>query len=1043
MLILMSVQVFAATSETSEQSQIGATQQKKISGKVNDNSGNPIPGATVIVKGSTKGSITDANGNYSLTNVPPNAVIVFSFIGMKTVETKVGNLNTIDAVLTDETIDIDEVVAVGYATQKKTTLTGAVSTVKSDDLVITKNENVVNMLTGKMPGVRVVQKSSAPGAYDTTIDIRGMGNPLFVIDGVTRDKDYFARMDPQEIESISVLKDGSAAIYGLRAANGVMLITTKSGTAQAGKVDFTYSGNYTMQQFLYVPQGVSALDYMALRNESTFQNFNNNYLVRQNPYFTQAQMQPYIDGKPSYNWMDAVFNKSTPEQQHNFSINGGSDKLRYFMSLGYSNQEGSYKSGGYNSDKWNFRSTVDAQITNRLKAKVTIGAIIDETNQPNGTGWSTYKNTWLLRPDAPIYANDNPDYLNGDASLLYDGHNMVAEVDPSKVGYNISKTRRLNGSLQLTYDIPGVKGLSARGSYDYALYLPDFTTYKSTYNLFVYNPGTAVYATAPKNAPSSIQRSGNFNNDTDMQLGLNYAGKFGKHDFKSFLIFEEAYSTWDSFTAYRELLIASQYLFAGEALNQNATGGTPGDRLSQSIIGSANYDYAGKYLFDFKFRYDGSSRFPQGKRWGFFPSLSAGWRLSEENFIKENLPMVSNLKLRASYGEMGDDGSASNYPPTLGYGLTNNIGWQFNEVLNGGLQPQAIPNPNLTWYHIKMYNLALDFGILKNKLSGTFELYRRDRTGLLATSGEVIPGTVGANLPQENLNADRNFGWELNLDYRNKINNINYFISPQISATRSMRTKWLETTANNQYDYWRNRTSGRYNNIWWGNESAHMFTSLEEIRNNNIPMGQGATPGDWILNDWNGDGVVNGSDDHPIANKGLPVFNYAVNTGASWKNFDMALNFQGSYGVYVQYGEVLIEALAFGGNQTLSYFMDRWHPTDPNADYFSPATKWIPGFFPVTGHDGRRTGTNLVQNASYMRLKTLELGYTLPKNILSKAGVKSLRIYLSGYNLLTFTPLKNVDPERPGSDGGASTNSIDIYNYPVNKTYTLGASIKF
>jgi len=1043
LLILMSLQVSANYSKSEGASQAEALQQSKITGTVNDNTGKPVPGATVLVKGTTNGTTTDTNGNYTLGNVPPNSVVVFSFVGMTTVEIKVGKQNSIHAVLEDESIGIEEVVAVGYGTQKKATLTGSVSTVKSNDLVITKNENVVNMLTGKMPGVRVVQKSSAPGAYDTTIDIRGMGTPLFVIDGVTRDQGYFARMDPQEIESISVLKDGSAAIYGLRAANGVMLITTKSGTSQAGKVDFTYSGNYTMQQFLYVPQGVSALEYMTLRNESTFQNFNNNYLVRQNPYFTQAQMQPYIDGKPSYNWMDAVFNKTTPEQQHNFSINGGSDKLRYFMSLGYAKQEGSYKGGGYNNNRWNFRSTVDAQITKDLKARVTIGAIMDQTNQPNGTGWSTYKAAWLSRPDAPFYANDNPDYLNGEPSLLYDGRNMIAEVSADKVGYNISKTRRLNGSLQLTYDIPGVKGLSAKGSYDYATSLPDNTSYKSTYNLFVYNASTATYTTAPKNAPSSIQRSANFNVDTDMQLGLYYKNKFGKHDFNSFLIFEEAYSTWDSFAAYRELLINSQYLFAGEALNQSATGGTPGDRLSQSVIGSMSYDYSGKYMFDFKFRYDGSSRFPNGKRFGFFPSLAAAWRLSEESFIKDNITAISNLKLRASYGEMGDDGSASNYPPTLGYSLTNNIGWQLSDVLNGGLQAQSLPNPNLTWYHIKSYNLALDFGVLKNTLSGTFEVYRRDRTGLLATSAEVIPGTVGASLPQANLNADRNFGWELNLDYRNHINNFNYFISPQISGTRSMRTKWLETTANNQFDYWRNRTSGRYNNIWWGNESQHMFTSLEEIRNNKLPMGQGATPGDWILNDWNGDGVVDGNDTHPIANTGLPFFNYAINTGGAWKNFDLAMNFQGSYGVFVQYGEVLTEALAFGGQQTLSYFMDRWRPADPNADNFSTATQWIPGFFPVTGHDGQRTGTNLVQNASYIRLKTLELGYTLPKNVLSKAGIKSLRIYLSGYNLLTFTGLKFVDPERPGSAGGASTNSVDIYNYPVNKTYTLGASIKF
>jgi TonB-linked SusC/RagA family outer membrane protein len=626
---------------------------------------------------------------------------------------------------------------------------------------------------------------------------------------------------------------------------------------------------------------------------------------------------------------------------------------------------------------------------------------------------------------------------------------MVAQVNSNIVGTTTNKSRRINGSLQLTYDIPGIKGLSAKGSYDYALSLPENSAYKSSYNLYVYNQSTDVYATAPKNAPSTITRNANFNYDTDMQLGLNYNTKFGNHDIKSFLIYEEAYSNWDSFQAYRELLIASQYLFAGEALNQSATGGTPGDRLSQSVIGSVNYDFSGKYLFDFKFRYDGSSRFPNGSRWGFFPSFSAGWRLSEENFIKENLPTISNLKLRASYGEMGDDGSASNYPPTLGFSIapatgSGSVGWMFNDALNGGVTAQAIPNPNLTWYHIKMYNLALDFGILKNKLNGTFEIYRRDRTGLLATSSSVVPGTVGANLPQENLNADRNFGWEFSLNFRDKIRDVSYYISPQISSTRSMRTKWLETTANNQYDYWRNRTSGRYNEIWWGNESVHMFTSLDEIRNSTLPMGQGATPGDWILNDWNGDGVINASDEHPIATNGLPKFNYGINLGASWKDFDLAMNLQGAYGVYVQYGELLVSPLPFNGQQTLSYFLDRWRPEDPNADYFSTATKWIPGFFPVTTHDGRRTGSNLVQDASYIRMKTLELGYTLPKRLLSKTGIKNLRIYLSGYNLLTFTGLKNADPERGGDNPAInSTPYVDYYSYPVNKTYTLGASIKF
>ncbi|MBN2639534.1 MAG: TonB-dependent receptor [Bacteroidales bacterium] len=1020
------------------------SQNRAISGRILDSSGERVPGATVLVKGTTTGTISDVNGDFSI-NVPEGkgTTLIFSFIGFIPQEIEIGSKSNINVFLSPDNIGLEEVVAVGYGTQKKATVTGSVASIRNEELIKTKTENVVNMLTGKLPGVRVVQKSSAPGAYDSNIDIRGMGAPLFVIDGITRDQAYFARMDPQEIESISVLKDGSAAIYGLRAANGVILITTKNGISNAGKVEFSYTGNYSIQQALYVPEGVGALDHMNLSNENTFQNFEKNYLVRQNPVFTESDMQPYIDGKPSYNWMDAAFDKNTPQQQHNFTVNGGSDKLRYFMNLGYATQVGNYKGGGYNSERWNFRSTVDAQLTKNLGTKVTIGAILDKTNRPSSTDWSTMKTAWLMRPDAPFYANDNPDYLNGDASTLYVGRNILAEIDPSISGTKKTNNRRLNGTFQLNYNIPYINGLSIKGLYDYAMELPERSIFRKSYNLFNYNPGTEIYTPVAKNSPSSIERDANFNFDTDLQLGIHYSTNFKEHDVKSFLIFEEAYSKWDYFRAFRELMIDSEYLFAGEALNQEGTGGTPGDRTSQSFIGSLTYAYSGKYLVDFRFRYDGSSRFPKDKRWGFFPSVSAGWRISDESFMQEILPIISNLKLRASYGEMGDDSSAANYPPVLGYGLTNRIGWMFGDALCGGLQPQAIPNPNLTWYEIKMYNIGLDFGVFQNKLSGSFELFRRDRTGLLATSNAIVPGTVGANLPQTNLNADRNFGWELTLTWSDQIKNFEYYINPLISSTRSMRTDWLETLANNQYDNWRNRTSGRYNNIWWGNESEHMFTSLEEIRNYKLPMGQGSTPGDWILNDWNEDGVINSADEHPIATTGLPLFNYGFNLGCSWKNFDLTANFQGSYGVYVEYGEVLISPLSFNGNNSLAYFLNRWRPADPNADYFSTTTEWIPGYYPVTGHDGRRTGTNLVQNASYMRLKTLELGYTLPKNLFSKGGIEDLRIYLSGYNLLTFTGLKDVDPERPGAQGGASTNTVDVYNYPVNRTFTVGASIKF
>jgi TonB-linked SusC/RagA family outer membrane protein len=1023
----------------------GYAQTKTVTGIVTDENGEEIIGASIRLAGTTRGTVTDVDGKFSI-DVPTGAVLEVSYIGYGTQSVRVGNASTLSIKLEVSSESLDEVVVVGYGTQRKATLTGAVSAIKSTEIVATKNESVVNMLTGKLPGVRISQKSSQPGAYDTKIDIRGMGEPLFVVDGIPRDKDYFYRMDPEEIDNISVLKDGSAAIYGLRAANGVMLITTKTGTAQAGKVDITYSGNFTFQQFLYVPKGVSATEYMTLRNEQNWQDFGGNYLIRRNPVFPQDQFDPYLTGeKQSSDWMDAVFKNTTPQQQHNLSVDGGTEKLRYFFNLGYGKQDGSYRSNDLYSDRWNMRTNVDAQITDRLKAKVSLGAILTNTHKPNGSGWGTYKAVWLLRPDAPIYANDNPLYLNGNQNVLYDGHNMVAETEADNVGYEINKQRRLNGTLSLTYDVPGVNGLKARASYDYFTSMPDNTNYRSTYLLYVYNPDSDTYTASEKNSPASIERRMNFSNSQNLQMGFDYNNTFGSHSINGLLLFEENFSEWESFTASRELMINSEYLFAGEDKNQKGTGGEVADRLSQSIVGKLGYDYASKYMLDLQFRYDGSSRFPEDSRWGFFPSVSAGWRISEEAFLKDKIDYLTNLKVRASYGEMGDDSSADNYPSTyVGFGLNNNVGWYFdNTSLNGGVNPPGIPNPQLTWYKIKMYNAGIDFQFWDGLLGGTVEVYKRDRTGLLATSNAVIPGTVGASLPKENLNDDRSFGWEIALEHRNRIGDFSYFVNPQISATKQMRTFWTETPASNSYDYWRNRTSGRYDNIWWGRESGGMFTSYEDIRNFYLPQGQGAVPGDWWVEDWNGDGVVNDQDNHPIANKGLPVFNYGISTGAAWRNFDLTMNLQGSYGVYVQYAEVLTEALAFGGQNTLTWFMDRWRPEDPNADYFHPDTKWIAGYYPVTGHDGRRTGTNQVQDASYIRLKTLEVGYTLPKSLIGKLGIKSLRVYLSGYNLLTFTGLHEVDPERPGSDGGASSDYVDFYNYPINRTYTIGASIKF
>jgi TonB-linked SusC/RagA family outer membrane protein len=671
---------------------------------------------------------------------------------------------------------------------------------------------------------------------------------------------------------------------------------------------------------------------------------------------------------------------------------------------------------------------------------------LTNTEEPSGGGgWTYYKITWLMRPDAPWYANDNPAYPAGDGSIQFQGDNTVVMSDANLVGLTTTKDKRYNGTLRLEYQIPGIKGLSAKALYDYTVGLPDWNTYRRSYNLYQYNPGNTTYSPIAKSTPSRINKRTELNYDRTMQGGLYYSNSFNKHNINSFLIYEQTYIQRDGFSAQRDLQINSQYLFAGEQTNQSATGITPFDRSSKSLVGSVAYDFDRKYMLNFSFRYEGSSRFPAGSRFGFFPTMSAAWRLGEEGFIKNNFDFISELKIRASYGELGDDASAGNYPPVIGYNLAgNDVGWYFGDVLNGGVAASDIPNPKLTWYLSKSYDAGLDFGFLQDKITGTIDVFKRDRSGLLARRLDVIPGTVGAQLPLENLNGDRNFGYEISATYRNRARNFYYYATGNIGATKYMRRNWLETPANNTYDKWRNRTADRYQNIWWGNGSGGMFTSLQDIRTFYRPMGQGALPGDWWLTDWNGDGVVDNNDQHPIATTGLPIFNYGISLGGSWRNFDVAMDWQGAKGVNVQYGEVLVEALGFGGQNTLTYFMDRWRPEDPNADYFNSNTKWIPGYYPVTGHDGRRTGTNGIMNASYIRLKTAELGYTFNSKLLSRAGIKDMRVFLSGYNILTFTPLKNVDPERPGiNGGGASTSGIDFYNDPITKTYTIGAKLKF
>lgn len=1030
-------------------------QRITITGRITDSaSGSPIVRASVEVRSDSSritGTLTNSEGEYTIQANASATSIVFSYIGMETQMEPIANRSVINAVLVGRNSSLNDVVVVGYGTQKKATLTGAVSEISGKELTTTQNENAVNMLSGKIPGVRITQTSSRPGAFESNIDIRGLGSPLVIVDGIPRDVGYFSHMDANDIESVSVLKDATAAVYGLHSANGVLLVTTKRGN-NTGKYDIQYSVNRAWQQYLHVPHNVDAIQYMTLANEKNRHNFSEGYMNYNDPkllLFSDQDFAPFLNGSmQSTDWYDAVFVNTAPQVQHNLTINGGTDKLRFYFNLGYMNQESSLRTKDMNYHKWTFRSNIDANITKRLHASISIDGYMDQIYQPNTDIWAIYKDVWVERPDVPIYANNDPTRLNYDRVK---SDNPLAQTNADITGFSKYLNHEFNGRASLTYDIPKIEGLSAKAMYNYHYHVGDNTDYHRAFTLYSYDSIAKTYSTSTRhvvNGLSTIQRAYYPSYSDMLQLSLNYKHRFGGvHNVDALILFEDAYGYNDNFYAYREMALNSSDLFAGNSKNQvgNMDKNGYNDNTSQGVVGKLNYNYKGKYIVDFGFRYDGTSKFPEGSRWGFFPSVSVGWRISEESFVKKTLPELTNLKLRASYGKTGDDASAFNYPATIvGYELQPGVlDYVFNGDVVTGVGPTAIPNPDLTWYTAKMLNLGIDFELWHGLLGGSFDYFNRNRDGLLGTVSAVIPGTVGASLPQKNLNGDRTFGYEVVLTHRNTIGEVSYYVNAQMSTTRNRNGFLLESPAGNSYEAWKTHSSNRNSGIWWGKEYLGQFQNYDQIYQYPVAVGAGGTvPGDYYYQDWNGDGVIDDKDDHPIANYGLPLFNYGFTLGGSWKQFDVSMTFQGSAQVYYRYTETLAEPLSFGDGGTMTQFWDRWHPKDPNADIFNPSTVWVPGYYASTGSP-IADGTRAIQDASYLRLKTIELGYRLPQSLLKRLSIKDFRIYVSGYNLLTFTGLHDMDPEHPGGEGGAVGDSVDTYKYPINKTFNIGASIKF
>lgn len=1020
-----------------------------VKGKVVDQHNEPVIGATVGVdKGKAK-TVTDIDGNFTL-QVPANAQIVVNYIGMKPATQSVGGRRELNFVLQDDVNQLQDVVVVGYGTQKRGSITGSVAAVKGDEMVRTKNENPQNMLTGRVAGVRVWQKSSEPGSYNNNFDVRGMGTPLVIIDGVPRDMSDFQRMNADDIQDISVLKDASASIYGLRSANGVVLVTTKKG--QAGQTKFSYNGSYTIQSPKSMPKLLDAYKTMTLYNERNLNNVNGGSKI-----YTDEMFDEFRNGtRRETDWNNLIFAKTSPQTNHNITVSGGNDKTQYFVSFGAFYQEGFFKSGDLNYHKYNITSNLTTEVYRGLKLSLNINAMTDKQNNPYCTSTDIIRNYWRQGVLFPAYADEAGTMLNYDGLDLEE--NTVAKMTADISGYRRYKQSQVLTSGIFEYDFGTLtnvlKGLKAKVMFSYDYHLNNNTIYRKQYYQYAYDPATQTYKQKlyASSAPSNLRREHYDTQQFLSQYTLSYNRDFGPHSVAAVVGMETQRRTGDNFYAMRNLAFSSPYLFNGVEEGQVANSATGGIYSANynAFIGRLNYSFAQRYLIEGQFRYDGSSKFAKGHRWGFFPSVSLGWVVSEEPWFKkiEFLKGVDQLKLRASYGEMGDD-SGANYDWVAGYTYPSTSGnsekGYYNQYAPGfifGSQfvyaatPMAIPNELISWYKAKTFNVGVDFDT-NNKLFGfSLDYFSRKMTGLYEYRTSVFPTVIGAKPPRENANSSRNFGMELELRHHNRIGrNFVYNVKGIVTITRQ---KYLTAIQNgpyaNAYDQWRNdHLNNRYQGVQFGYEGNGRYQNWDEIWNETLYHEKDLLPGDYKYLDWNGDGEINSQDEHPYAFDQTPWMNYSLSIDCAYKGFDFSMLWQGSALGSMSYEEPLYSIWGQNGGGALEQYWDRWHPADENADPYDPNTKWVKGYYAYTGHYPSANSTFNRVSTAYLRLKQIELGYTLPK---WKAFPSlNLRVYANAYNLLTITGVKFVDPEHPSDDLGRL--------YPLNRTYTFGVQVSF
>ena len=999
-------------------------QAKTITGIVKDENDEPMVGVNVLEKGTSNGTITDMDGHFSL-QISDNATLEIIYIGYTTQEVKVNNQKTIQIVLKEDFQVLDEVVVVGYGTQRKGTLTSSVAVVKSDDIKKNAVSDVSNALAGKAPGLIVRNFNAEPGKDGSALYVRGVsttGNndALIVIDGIP-DRNL-SLIDINDIESVSILKDASAvAPYGSRGANGVILITTKKG--KEGKPTINYSAYYGLSKPTRLPEFCSSADYARMFNEAS-RNEN-----KEEP-FSAEDIAKYASGTdpdyPNTDWWDAIMQNDPVQIQHNLSLSGANNAVNYYLSLGAFRQDGYFERVNFN--RYNIRANIEANVTKDIKVSMNLLGYLGKKNNPNNVKSEGIYQTL----EKPMRIPNSWPVKNGDGQFVRPSmaSNPVADLELG--GKAVDKTHTFNGSLAFEYTPSFIEGLSLKvlGVYDHSS--GHSKIWQTPYSIWqMIDRANSIYEEVLPTSKPSLYEHATFSSSKQLEFHANYKTTIAeKHNIGALYVFNR--SEWSG-----NYLDGQRINYASTAIDQLFAGPSDGQSINGSAyegarlryVGRLTYDYMSKYMFEANFRFDGSMKFAKGKRWGFFQSFSLGWRLSEEAFIKDNLKFVNNLKLRGSWGKAGND-RVNDYQYLATYDMQSTP-YSFGGAAVQAAKESRLPNPDITWETAALTDIGFEGTLWKGLLS--FEIdYFFKRTKDILRPTQKTSSIIGIALPDANIGIVDNKGIEFMLGHNNNIKDFRYnanFVFTY-ATNKAVELGEAEGTLNDPF----RRQTGRPLNAYYGAISDGLFTSEEEIANS-PDQGGGISPGDIKYKDISGpngipDGKIDGYDVTKIGHSNVPEIFFGLNLGAEYKGFDLSVNFQGATRVNFMFNQYAAYAFYNGGNIQTWQMKERWTPESNNANARYPRLTTSPT------SNNMMTSDYWLRDGTYIRLKTLQIGYTFKQSLMSKLNIRSLRIYASGQNLFTWTKddLMTVDPEAYDSRGTF---------YPQAKVYTVGINLTF